>query len=51
MGWHGLDWSELRKEQVDGSCECGNEASGSLKCWEVLEWLHNWWPFEQYSVP
>jgi hypothetical protein len=27
---------------VESSCECGNEHSGSIKCWEVLEWLHNW---------
>jgi hypothetical protein len=24
------------------SCEHGNEPSGSIKCWEVLEWLQNW---------
>jgi hypothetical protein len=22
---------------VEGSCENGNETSGSIKCWEVLE--------------
>jgi hypothetical protein len=22
---------------VEGSCEHGNETSGSIKCWEVLE--------------
>jgi hypothetical protein len=22
---------------VEGSCEHGNEPSGSIKCWEVLE--------------
>jgi hypothetical protein len=27
---------------VEGSCEHGNELSCSIKCWEVLEWLHNW---------
>jgi hypothetical protein len=36
---------------VESSCECGNEPSGSLKCWEVLEWLHNWWPLDYYSAP
>jgi hypothetical protein len=24
---------------VEGYCESGNEHSGSLKCWEVPEWL------------
>jgi hypothetical protein len=27
---------------VEGSCEGGNEPSGSIKHWEILEWLHNW---------
>jgi hypothetical protein len=27
-------------------CECGNESSGSINFWEVLE-LHNWWPLAQ----
>jgi hypothetical protein len=27
---------------VEGSCEGGNGPSGSMKRWEVLEWLHNW---------
>jgi hypothetical protein len=26
---------------VEGSCEHGIEPSGSIKCWEVLEWLPN----------
>jgi hypothetical protein len=33
------------------SCECGNEPSGSIKCWETTEWLHNLWPLERYSAP
>jgi hypothetical protein len=27
---------------VEDSCEYGNEPSGSIKCWEILEKLHNW---------
>jgi hypothetical protein len=27
---------------VEGYCEHGNEPSGSIKCWEVSEWLHKW---------
>jgi hypothetical protein len=26
-----------RKGPVEGSCEHGNEPSGSIKCWEILE--------------
>ena len=25
--------------QVVGTCECGNEPSGSIKCGEFLDWL------------
>jgi hypothetical protein len=31
----GLIW--LRIGTVEGSCEHGNEPSGSIKCWKVLE--------------
>jgi hypothetical protein len=31
---------------VESSCECGYEPSGSIKCWETIKWLHNWWPLE-----
>jgi hypothetical protein len=27
---------------VEGSCEHGNEPSGSIKYREILEWLRNW---------
>jgi hypothetical protein len=36
---------------VEGSCEHGNEPSGSLKCWEVSECLHNWQLFRRVSAP
>jgi hypothetical protein len=36
---------------VESSCELGNELSGSIKCWETTEWLHNLWPLERYSAP
>jgi hypothetical protein len=34
MGCGGMDWIELT--QV-GTCECGNEPSGSIKCREFLD--------------
>jgi hypothetical protein len=37
MGWYGLDRSGSGYEPVEVSCEHGDEPSGSLKCWEVLE--------------
>jgi hypothetical protein len=36
---------------VEGSCEHGNEPSGSLKCWEVPEWLQNWLLLKKGSAP
>jgi hypothetical protein len=32
--------------QAEGPCECCNEISVYIKCREVIEWLHNWWPLE-----
>jgi hypothetical protein len=37
VGWGGVDWIGLAH---------GNELSGSIKCWETIEWLHNWWPLD-----
>jgi hypothetical protein len=43
IGWDGMDWIDLAQDrELEGSCEHGNESLGSIKCWEVLEWLHNW---------
>jgi hypothetical protein len=38
-GWGGMEWIYLAQErdQVEGSCEGGNEPSGSINYWEVLE--------------
>jgi hypothetical protein len=35
IGWGGMDWIHLAqdREQFEGSCELGNETSGSIKCW------------------
>jgi hypothetical protein len=48
IGWGGggLDWSSSGKGQVESSSECGYEPSASIKCWETIKWLHNWWPLE-----
>jgi len=39
VGCEGMDWIELAqaREKVAGSCECGNEHSGSIKCGEFLD--------------
>ena len=40
VGWEGgKDWIDLAqdKESLRGSCECGNELSGSVKCRKFLD--------------
>jgi hypothetical protein len=49
MRRYGLDFSGSGEGQVEGSCESGNEPSGSVKCWEVLEQLLKWRPLEVLS--
>ena len=39
MGGHGLDRAGSGQVQVTGTCECGNEPSGSTKCEEFLDQL------------
>jgi hypothetical protein len=34
---YGLDWAGSGKRQVAGTCECGNEPSGSIKRGEFLD--------------
>jgi hypothetical protein len=34
-----MDWIHLA---VEGFFKHGNEPSGSVKCWEILEWLSDW---------
>jgi hypothetical protein len=36
---------------VEGICEHGNELSGFIKCWEFLEYLHNWRLLKKGSAP
>jgi hypothetical protein len=38
VGWGGMDWIDLAQDRTSGeSYEHGNELSGSIKCWEILE--------------
>jgi hypothetical protein len=36
---------------VEGSYELGNEPSGSIKFWEILEWLSDWRLLKKGSTP
>jgi hypothetical protein len=36
-GGYGLNRAGTGEGQVSGTCECGNEPSGSIKCGEFLD--------------
>jgi len=36
-----MDRSCSGQGQVAGTCDCGNEPSGSIKCGEFLDWLQS----------
>jgi len=35
--WYGMDRTGSGKCQVAGTCDCGNEPSGSIKCGELID--------------
>jgi hypothetical protein len=52
IGWDCMDWIDLAQDgPVEGSCEHDNKPSGSIKCWEVLEWQHIWRLLKKDSAP
>jgi hypothetical protein len=50
-GWTILKWILERWDGVDWIDMDGIKPSGSKKCWEVLEWLHNWRLLKKGSAP
>jgi hypothetical protein len=53
IGWNGVCvyQSGSGYGPVEGSCEHGNDPSGSIQCWEVLEYLHNLRLLKKGSAP
>jgi hypothetical protein len=49
IGWVGIDWLDLAQDR--DQWRALDEPSGSIKCWEVLEWLHNWQLLKKCSAP
>jgi hypothetical protein len=43
IGWNGVDWIDMAqdRDQWRVLVEYGIEPSGSMKCWELPEWLTN----------
>jgi hypothetical protein len=39
IGWDGGDWIDLAQDSDQWRALV---RAGSIKCWEILEWLHNW---------
>jgi hypothetical protein len=47
VGWGDVEWTGLAQDREKwSSCECSNEPSGSIKCWETIERLYNRRPLE-----
>jgi hypothetical protein len=48
-----MDWIDLARDrdQWRDFFEHGNETSGSLRFWEVLEWLQSWQLLKKGSAP
>jgi hypothetical protein len=51
IGCCGLDWFGSGQGPVEGSFEHDNEPSGSINCWETLEWLSDWRILKKDSGP
>jgi hypothetical protein len=51
--WSGVDLTYLAQARRNrkGSFKSGNEPSGSIICWEVLELLNNWQLLKNGSAP
>jgi hypothetical protein len=51
IGWDGVDWIDMPQDRDQWKGEDGNEPSGSITYWEVLEWLLNWQLLKKGSAP
>jgi hypothetical protein len=48
MAWGGVEWLGLAQDRDKWRALMNAiiEPSGSIKCWETIERLHNCWPLE-----
>jgi hypothetical protein len=48
VGCYRLDTSVSGQGPLTGCCEHGNEPTGSIKCWEILEEVRDWWLLKKH---
>jgi hypothetical protein len=45
--WGGEDFIGLAQDRNKWRAFItSDESSGQIKCWEIIEWLRNWWPLD-----
>jgi hypothetical protein len=51
MGWYELNYLDSGHGAVEGSCDHGNEPSGTVKCWETLKYMNDCQLLNKHSAP
>jgi hypothetical protein len=53
IGWDGVDWIDMAQDRYQWRALLNTilNLRGSIKCWEVLEWLHSWRLLKKGSAP
>jgi hypothetical protein len=45
---NGMFWHRIGA--CGSTCECDSGIASLIKCWKVLEFLHNLWPLEYWNI-
>jgi hypothetical protein len=53
IGWVGMDWIDLPQDrgQWIALVNMVMKYSGTIKCWEIVEKLSDWWLLKKGSAP